>query len=67
MNKKKVFILALAVCLIAILSMSTLAWFNAADDVTNKFMIADSDGDGTPDFSVSVWETDRVVGVPPPM
>lgn len=59
MNKKKVFILALAVCLIAILSMSTLAWFNAADDVTNKFMIADSDGDGTPDFSVSVWENEN--------
>lgn len=56
MTKKKVVVVALAVCLIAILSMGSLAWFNAADDVTNKFMISDSDGNGTPDFSVSVWE-----------
>ncbi len=59
MNKKKVFILALAVCLIAILSMSTLAWFNATDDVKNDFMFDDSDGDGTPDFKVDVYETDK--------
>ena len=58
MTKKKVFVAALAVCLIAILSMGTLAWFNANDSITNNFMIADSDGDGTPDFSVDVWEQD---------
>lgn len=58
MNKKKVFVIALAVCLIAILSAGTLAWFNASDDITNKFLIADSDGDGTPDFSVEVWENE---------
>ena len=57
MTKKKVFVTALAICLVAILSMGTLAWFNAQDEVTNKFMIADSDDD-TPDeiFSVDVWE-----------
>ena len=57
MAKKKVFVTALAICLVAILSMGTLAWFNAQDEVTNKFMIADSDDD-TPDeiFSVDVWE-----------
>lgn len=59
MTKKKVFVVALAVCLIAILSVGTLAWFNATDDVTNKFMISDSDGNGTPDFSVSVWENEN--------
>lgn len=57
MTKKKVFVTALAICLIAIISMGTLAWFSAQDEVTNKFMIADSDDD-TPDeiFSVDVWE-----------
>ena len=57
MTKKKVFVSALAICLIAIISMGTLAWFSAQDEVTNKFMIADSDDD-TPDeiFSVDVWE-----------
>lgn len=57
LTKKKVFVTALAICLIAIISMGTLAWFSAQDEVTNKFMIADSDDD-TPDeiFSVDVWE-----------
>lgn len=57
MNKKKVFIIALAVCLIATISMGTLAWFSDSDSVTNNFYIADSDDD-TPDeiFSVDVWE-----------
>ena len=59
LNKKKVFVAALAVCLVAILSMGTLAWFNAADEVTNNFQIADSDHDGTPDFSVEVYETEN--------
>ena len=57
MNKKKVFILALAVCLIAILSMSTLAWFNANDSVKNDFMFDDTNNDGTPDFMVNIFET----------
>ena len=58
MNKKKVFVAALAICLVAILSMGTLAWFSDSDEVTNKFLIADSEDD-TPDeiFSVDVWET----------
>lgn len=57
LTKKKVFVAALAICLIAILSMGTLAWFNASDEVTNTFMVADSDSDGTPDFSIDVKET----------
>ena len=56
MNKKKIFVLALAVCLLATVSFSTLAWFNAADKVENKFYVADSDGDGTPDFTIDVFE-----------
>ena len=57
-NKKKVFVVALSVCLVAILSMGTLAWFSDADEVENKFMIADSDHtDPEGIFSVDVWET----------
>ena len=55
MNKKKVFTLALAVCLIAILSMSSLAWFSAEDSVNNDFLFA-TDEEGKTDFSVNVWE-----------
>ena len=62
LTKKKVFVVALAVCLVAILSMGTLAWFNDADEITNQFLIADSDGDGTPDFKVDVYETDPETG-----
>ena len=56
-NKKKVFVAALAVCLIAVLSMGSLAWFSHQESVTNEFFVADSD-DNTPDkiFSVDVWE-----------
>ena len=58
LTKKKVFVGALAVCLIAIISMGSLAWFSATDDVTNKFYIATSDDSTDPDdiFSVAVWE-----------
>lgn len=59
MTKKKVFVVALAVCLIAILSMSTLAWFNATDSVTNSFKFDDTDGDGSPDFKVDIFETEN--------
>ena len=57
MTKKKVFVTALAVCLIAILSMGSLAWFSAQDSVTNNFYVADSE-DNNPDdiFSVDVYE-----------
>lgn len=56
-NKKKVFAVALAVCLIATLSLGTLAWFSAEDKVENNFLVADSD-DNTADkiFSIDVWE-----------
>lgn len=61
--KKKLFATALAVCLVSILSFSTLAWFNATESVTNKFMVA-STGSGVGDnnkpedkiFSLDLWE-----------
>ncbi|MBQ6852436.1 MAG: hypothetical protein IJO04_05350 [Oscillospiraceae bacterium] len=57
MTKKKVFAAALAVCLVAILSMSTLAWFSAQDTVKNEFFVADStDTDKNDIFSVDVLE-----------
>ena len=58
-TKKKIFVIALAICLIATISMGTLAWFSASDSVTNDFYIADSgDHSDDPDaiFSVAVWE-----------
>jgi len=57
LSKKKVISLALAVCLLAILSMGTLAWFTDDDSVTNNFYVAGSE-DQDPDavFSVDVWE-----------
>ena len=58
LTKKKVFVVALAVCLLAILSAGTLAWFTATDSVTNNFLIADSDDNGVADFSVDVKESD---------
>ena len=57
MTKKKVFVVALAVSLIAIISMGTLAWFNATADVTNKFMVTDSEQDPDKIFSVELYET----------
>ena len=57
MMKKRVFVAALAVCLIAILSMGTLAWFSAQDSVKNEFFVAASDDLDKDDiFSVDVME-----------
>lgn len=39
MNKKKLLAVALAVCLIAILSFTTLAWFTDSDSATNTFTV----------------------------
>ena len=55
-TKKRVLIVALAVCLIATLSMGTLAWFTAEDEVTNKFMVGDSTTAPDKVFGIDVWE-----------
>jgi len=57
MTKKKVLVAALAVCLVSILSMGTLAWFTASDEVTNNFHFTDSDNNGAADFSIDVKES----------
>ena len=56
-NKKKVFVLALALCILATVTMGTLAYFSAQDAVKNEFFVADST-DKTPDelFSLDVYE-----------
>lgn len=57
LSKKKVFTLALAVCMLATLSLGSLAWFTDQDAATNNFMIAGSDGEDADDiFSVEVSE-----------
>ena len=52
MTKKKVVVVAAVICLIAIISMGTLAWFVDTDEVTNKFTVSDS----LTSFEVDVWE-----------
>jgi len=54
-TKKKILIIALAVCLVAIVSMGTLAWFSASDKIVNDFHVA-TDSQSKTDFSVDVVE-----------
>lgn len=57
MNKKKLLSLALVVIMVAILSFSTLAWFNDSDSVTNQFYVASSEDESPDDiFSVDIFE-----------
>ena len=62
MTKKKVFVVALAVCLIAILSMGTLAWFTATGTVDNKFHVTTEQGEQYADFKLEIFETDAELG-----
>lgn len=57
MSKKKVLSLSVVVIMIAILSLSSLAWFSDSDSVTNSFGIAGGENQ-KPDeiFSVDVME-----------
>ena len=50
MKKKRVLIVALVICLLAILSYGTLAWFTAEDEVTNTFTIGSVDIDVVEEF-----------------
>ena len=57
LTKKKVLVGALAVGLIATISVGSLAWFSDEDVVENKFKIADSTDDDPEDiFSIDVKE-----------
>ena len=56
-TKKKVLLASLAVCLLALLSARTLAWFTDSKEVVNEFKIATSEDTEKDDiFSVDVWE-----------
>ena len=56
MTKKKVFVVALAVCLVAILSLGTLAWFSDSDSVDNNFYVGEGGENADDIFSVNIWE-----------
>lgn len=56
MTKKKVFVAALAVCLVAILSLGTLAWFTATDEVENVFKVSTDSQTQKPDFKLDLFE-----------
>lgn len=56
MTKKKIFVAALAVCLVAILSLGTLAWFSDSDSVDNNFYVGDGGENADDIFSVDIWE-----------
>ena len=55
--KKRVFVVALVVCMLAILSVGSLAWFNDSKSITNDFFVGTSEDDNNPEFSVKVSET----------
>ena len=57
MTKKKIFIVALAVCLLSTLALGTLAWFTDEDQVTNDFYVGDSNTDPDEVFGIDLWET----------
>lgn len=56
LTKKKVILAAVAVCLVAILSMGTLAWFNASQSIDNIFQVSTDESGKTPDFSLTLYE-----------
>ena len=55
-TKEKVFVAALAISLVAIISMGSLAWFSASDSVENTFKIASSDDNADEVFSIDLYE-----------
>ena len=56
MTKKKIFVVALTVCLLATLSMGSLAWFRDSDSVDNNFYVGDGGENADDIFSVDIWE-----------
>ncbi len=60
--KKRVLSIALVICMVAMLAMGTLAYFNATQTVTNTFSTWTTDPDNPPKpddiFSIEVFETD---------
>lgn len=58
LSKKKVAAIASIVCIIAILSMGSLAWFSDEDTITNTLKFATDEETGETDFGVDVYEMD---------
>ena len=56
LTKKKIFVTALVVCLVAIISLGSLAWFQATDEVTNRFTVSTEDANQRPDFALDLYE-----------
>ena len=56
LTKKKIFVTALVVCLVAIISLGSLAWFQATDEVTNRFTVSTEDTNQRPDFALDLYE-----------
>lgn len=56
LTKKKIFVTALVVCLVAIISLGSLAWFQASDAVTNRFTVSTEDTNQRPDFALDLYE-----------
>lgn len=56
LNKKKIVVVSIAVCLVAILSMGTLAWFTDSDSTTNNFGVTNSQDGADAIFSIEVKE-----------
>lgn len=54
--KKKLFVVAVAVCLIAILSFTTLAWFSDSESIKNDFIVSSEDENPDDIFSIDVFE-----------
>ena len=55
LSKKKLFAVSVVAIMIAILSMSSLAWFSDGDEITNNFGVAGGD-DPDKIFSIDVFE-----------
>ena len=62
LTKKKVLLASLAVCLVAIVSFGTLAWFTADDTVVNEFYVGNSTTDPDKVFGIDLWEEDDLDG-----
>lgn len=56
-NKKKVLVAALAICILATISLGTLAWFTDEDAITNNFYVGDTTTDADKVFGIDLWET----------
>ena len=59
MNKRRIFIIAVSVLILVLISIGTVAFLTAKDSITNRFMVAsyDSENPVSPDeiFSIRIY------------